>query len=67
MVSVRDDYIGVEMDLVIARCTYLLDDGGSRTNLELCLREAFDLINLPEMKRKAKRYRKAKDKEVMKW
>lgn len=67
MVSVQDDYIGVDMELIIARCTYLLDEGGSRTNLELCLREAFDLINLPDMKRRHKRHRKAKDKEEVKW
>ncbi len=67
MVPVKDDYIGVDAEMLIARCTYTLDDGGSRTTLELCRREAFDLINLPDKKRKVKKSRKAKDKEEVKW
>jgi len=70
LVPVTDDYIGVDEELLIVRCTYLLDDGGSRTRLELCRREAFDLINLPNMRRHTMRGRKdsrIKDKEALKW
>lgn len=56
MVSVIDDYMGVASDFLIVSCTYLLDDAGSRTVMELCRREAFDLINMPGKKQK-------KDKE----
>jgi len=58
MVRVQDGYIGIDAELLIARCTYLLDEGGSRTCLELCRREAFDLIDLPK---------RTKDKEPLKW
>ncbi len=64
---VKDDFIGVDAEMLITSCTYTLDDGGSRTVLELCLREAFDLINLPDKKRIGRRGRKAKDKEEVKW
>ena len=76
LVRVQDSYTGVDAELLIVRCTYLLDDGGSRTRLELCRPEAFDLINLPNMKRlsalgktllKGTKDSKVKDKEPLKW
>jgi prophage tail gpP-like protein len=76
IVPVRDDYIGADMDMLIVRCTYLLDDSGSKTRLELCRREAFDLVNLPNMKRaagigkttfKSTKDSTIKDKDKLKW
>lgn len=76
IVAVKDSYIGVDMDMLIVRCTYILDDNGSRTVLELCRREAFDLVNLPNMKRAAglgkttflsTKDSRIKDKDKSKW
>lgn len=55
LVSVRDDYLGVDGDLIIAQLTFSLDEGGSQTHLELCRREAFDLVNLPDKAKKKKK------------
>ena len=47
LVRVRDDFLGVDGDLIIAQVVLSLDaDAGSQTQLELCRREAFDLIEL---------------------
>lgn len=54
LVYVRDDYVGVADTLITARVTLLLDESGSRTELEVCRREAFEIINLPEKKRRHK-------------
>ncbi|MEN6330799.1 MAG: phage baseplate assembly protein [Smithella sp.] len=76
IVPAKDSYIGVDMDMLITRCTYTLDDNGSRTALELCRREAFDLVNLPNMKRasglgkttfRSEKDSRIKDKDKRKW
>jgi len=55
MVMVIDDYLGIFQPLLITRCTYVLDDSGSRTLLELCPREAFELGTTPNVKFKAQK------------
>lgn len=52
LVQVQDDFLGVDGDLIIAQVVFSLDGEGSLTHLELCRREAFDLIELPEKKKK---------------
>lgn len=48
LVPVRDDYLGINGDMLIASVTHLLDDQGLRTELEVVLPAAFDLVELPE-------------------
>jgi prophage tail gpP-like protein len=76
MVHVQDSYIGVDAELLITSCCYSLDESGSKTRLELSRREAFDLINLPNMKRLSALGKTVitgtkdstiKDKEPLKW
>ena len=50
MVMVIDDFLRVFQPMLIVRCTYTIDDGGSRTMLELCPREAFEPGPLPKLK-----------------
>lgn len=50
MVMVMDDYLRIAQPMLIVRCTYVLDDSGSRTMLELCPREAFELGPPPKLK-----------------
>ncbi len=50
MVMVIDDFLRVFQPMLIVRCTYILEDGGSRTMLELCPREAFELGSAPKIK-----------------
>lgn len=53
MVPIIDPYLGIFTPMLIVRCTYVLEDGGSRTMLELCPREAFELGPAPNLKLKA--------------
>ncbi len=48
LVTVRDSYLGLDTDRLIAGVTLTLDTNGLRTELSLTPREAFDLIPLPE-------------------
>ncbi len=48
LVAVRDEFLGIDADLLITGVTFILDDSGERTELALMPREAFDLIPLPE-------------------
>jgi prophage tail gpP-like protein len=48
LVSVRDEFLGIDADRLITGVLYTLDDNGFRTELTLMPREAFDLIPLPE-------------------
>lgn len=48
LVAVKDESIGVDADLLISTVAFLLDDGGTRTEMELVPREAFDLLALPK-------------------
>lgn len=55
LVTVDDDYFHTPAGMIITRVTYLLDDTGSRTELEICHREAFEMIDLPEIKDKKRK------------
>lgn len=44
LVRVRSPWLGVDADLLITSVTFALDSGGTRTDLELCPRAAFDVI-----------------------
>jgi len=59
MVMVMDDFLRIAKQMLICRCTYTLDDGGSRTTLELCPREAFEVGPAPKLENSAAK------KEVM--
>lgn len=48
LVAVKDEYLGVDDDLLIASTTFVMDDAGFATDLSLLPREAFDLVPLPE-------------------
>lgn len=48
LVSVRDDFLRLDGDMLITSVTFILDEKGSRTELELCRPEAFELQALPE-------------------
>jgi prophage tail gpP-like protein len=48
LVAVKDDYIGIDADQLITGVSLLLDDSGTRAELTLMPREAFDLVPLPE-------------------
>lgn len=64
LVPVRDDFAGLDGDSIIVQVRLLLDeDGGTRSELDLCRKEAFDLINLPDPKKK----KRGKAKESLQW
>lgn len=48
LVRVRDQYLGIDMDMLIVTATFLLDQDGTRTELALCHPAAFDLLPVPE-------------------
>lgn len=53
LVAVQDDLVGISRDLIIAAVTYSLEEGsGSRTELQLCRPEAFDLVSMPDKHKK---------------
>lgn len=54
LVKVQDDYLHSPAEMIIAQATYLLDDNGSRCDLEVCRKEAFELINLPNVRRSSR-------------
>jgi prophage tail gpP-like protein len=47
-VHVKDDWLGVDQELLIVRVTLIRDEGGTRTELALYRPEAFERIALPE-------------------
>lgn len=48
LVHVIDAYMELDTDLLITHVTFIMDEEGQRTELELMPREALDLIPLPE-------------------
>jgi prophage tail gpP-like protein len=48
LVTVRDDYIGIDASLLITGVTFILDASGMRTELVVMPREAYLLVPLPE-------------------
>jgi prophage tail gpP-like protein len=52
LITVTDDFIGTPDDMLCAQVKFTLDDNGSRTELELCRKSAFELINFPDKKKK---------------
>lgn len=44
LVHVRSPYLDVDADLLISTVTYLLDEQGTRCELQLCMPEAFNLV-----------------------
>jgi len=48
LVAVKDEFIGIDADLLIVSTAFILDDNGSRTELTLAPREAYDLVPMPE-------------------
>lgn len=48
LVPVRDAYLGLDCDLLLAEVVLLLDGQGARAELTLCPAEAFRLIPVPE-------------------
>lgn len=48
LVAVKDDFLGLDADLLITGVDLLLNDGGTRAELTLMPREGFDLLPLPE-------------------
>jgi prophage tail gpP-like protein len=60
LVKVTDAYMGLDEEQLIIGATMVLDENGSRTDIEVCRKEAFELINLPDK-------RKHKVQENLKW
>lgn len=54
LVTLRDDWMKAPGLAMVAQVTYVLDDSGSRTELEVTRPEAFDLVNLPNTRRRIK-------------
>lgn len=48
LVRVKDDWTGIDRDMLIAECHYSLDDQGTRCEIGVTLPEAYDLIAIPE-------------------
>ncbi len=48
MVPVRDSYLGINGDRLIAGVDLVLDDEGFSARLDILPRQAFELIELPE-------------------
>lgn len=64
LVTVRDEFLGLDGDGIIAQVRFLLDEeGGSRCELDVCRKEAFDLISLPDPKKS----KKGRAKEIPRW
>lgn len=53
-VKVVDDYLHAPPELIIPQVVLTLDDNGSRSEIEVCRPEAFELINLPNVRRSSK-------------
>lgn len=54
MVKIQDDFLHAPPELIIPKVVFHLDENGSRTELEVCRKEAFELINLPNVRRSSK-------------
>lgn len=54
LVKVQDDFLHAPPELIIPKVVFHLDDNGSRTEIEVCRKEAFELINLPNVRRSSK-------------
>jgi len=48
LVRLTDEILGIDRDLLIAGVTLTLDDQGTRTDLDLAIPEAFDLVAIPK-------------------
>ncbi len=48
LVTVRSDYLRVNRDMIVSTVSFTLGEDGTKTQLSLCLPEAFSLIALPE-------------------
>jgi len=48
MVVVKDEHLGIDANRLITAVSFVLDDGGMRTEITVMPREAFELIPLPE-------------------
>jgi prophage tail gpP-like protein len=48
LVAVKDEFLGIDADLLITGVAFSLDYGGIRTVLTLAPREGFDLVPVPE-------------------
>lgn len=72
MVHVRSPRLYADLDLLIVAVTFLLDDQGTRTELQLCRREAFDVVtgvsaNKLDAKLKGKQDHQKKGKKSEDW
>lgn len=55
LVPVRDDYLGIDGDMLIAQVQFGLEEGrGSTAQITVCKPEAFDLVSLPDKSKKKK-------------
>jgi len=62
LVQVQDDYMGYTGDLLISQVRLTLSEqSGSQAQMDLCLPEAFELINLPD------KHRRHDKKEAARW
>lgn len=48
LVTVRDDLLDIDSDMLITAREFILDDSGTRTELTVMPREAFDVLATPE-------------------
>jgi len=48
LVRVQDPFFGIDGDLLVSGCTYVIDDQGVHCDIELTLPQAFDLLPIPE-------------------
>lgn len=61
LVQVQDEFMGYDGDLLISQVRFSLTESeGSQTELEVCLPEAFQLINLPD-----KHHHKTKTRSIL--
>lgn len=54
LVQVVSPWLGLNREMLIATCAFVLDESGSRTELGLVLPEAYSLVPLPDKKKKKK-------------
>jgi prophage tail gpP-like protein len=50
MVHVRDDFVGIDEEMLIVGVDFSLDEQGSRTAISVARRQAFELLPMPERK-----------------
>jgi prophage tail gpP-like protein len=54
LVSIKDDFVGINDELIIVSVNYMLNEQGKSTEIELTRKEAFDVLELPAPKKKNK-------------